>query len=128
MAKFNNLTCLIADDYGTARRIIKDTMQELGFNCLEAGNGEHALSLLHENKVDLVMADNNMPIKSGMELLEEIKADANLKEIPFLLMFIEPFEDLVNQGNSLGMSDFITKPFDVFILSKILDKIVIKTD
>ena len=128
MAKFDNLTCLIADDYGTSRRIIKDTMEELGFSCIEAGNGEHALSMIHENNFDLAIIDYNMPVKNGLELLEEIRADSNYKEMTVLMMFIEPFEELLEQGNSLGMSDYIAKPFDVFTVSKVLDKIIVKPE
>ena len=39
MAKYENMTCLIADDFSTARRLIKNAIQELGFSCLEAENG-----------------------------------------------------------------------------------------
>ena len=46
MNKYKNMTCLIADDFSTTRRMIKNALHELGFSCLEAENGEQALELL----------------------------------------------------------------------------------
>ena len=46
MDKYKNMTCLIVDDFSTARRIIKNALQELGFSCLEAENGEQALEII----------------------------------------------------------------------------------
>ena len=82
MAKFAKLICLIADDYSTARRLIKDSLQQIGFSCLEAENGNQALSLIQQSTLDLVIADVNMPEKNGLELLKDIRADDNMMDIP----------------------------------------------
>ena len=122
MAKFDNLICLIADDYSTARRLIKDSLQQIGFSCLEAENGNQALSLIQQTTLDLIIADVNMPEKNGLELLEDIRADDNMMDLPVVLTILEPFEDLIFDARKLGMNDYLVKPFDVFTLSKSLDK------
>ena len=124
MAKFDNLICLIADDYSTARRLIKDSLQQIGFSCLEAENGNQALSLIQQTTLDLVIADVNMPEKNGLELLEDIRADDNMMDLPVVLTMLEPFADLISDARKLGMNDYLVKPFDVFTLSKTLDKVV----
>ena len=124
MAKFDNLICLIADAYSTARRLIKDSLQQIGFSCLEAENGNQALSLIQQTTLDLVIADVNMPEKNGLELLEDIRADDNMMDLPVVLTMLEPFEDLISDASKLGMNDYLVKPFDVFTLSKTLDKVV----
>ncbi len=124
MAKFDNLICLIADDYSTARRLIKDSLQQIGFSCLEAENGNQALSLIQQTTLDLVIADVNMPEKNGLELLEDIRADDNMMDLPVVLTMLEPFSDLISDARKLGMNDYLVKPFDVFTLSKTLDKVV----
>jgi two-component system chemotaxis response regulator CheY len=67
MAKYDNLTCLLADDYSTARRIIKNALKELGFTCLEAEDGEQALAIILQTPLNLVIADVNMPNKNGLD-------------------------------------------------------------
>ena len=124
MAKFDNLICLIADDYSTARRLIKDSLEQIGFSCLEAENGNQALSLIQQTTLDLVIADVNMPEKNGLELLEDIRADDNMMDLPVVLTMLEPFEDLIIDARKLGMNDYLVKPFDVFTLSKSLDKVI----
>ena len=124
MAKFDNLICLIADDYSTARRLIKDSLEQIGFSCLEAENGNQALSLIQQTTLDLVIADVNMPEKNGLELLEDIRADDNMMDLPVVLTMLEPFADLISDARKLGMNDYLVKPFDVFTLSKTLDKVI----
>ena len=124
MAKFDNQICLIVDDFSTARRLIKDSLQQMGFTCLEAENGNQALSLIQQTTLDLVIADVNMPEKNGLELLEDIRADDNMKDLPVVLTMIEPFDDLISDAKKLGMNDYLVKPFDVFTLSKTLDNVI----
>ena len=124
MAKFDNHNCLIVDDYSTARRLIKDSLQQIGFSCLEAENGNQAIAIIQQTTLDLVIADVNMPEKNGLELLKDIRANDNMKDLPVILSLIEPFDDLISEAIKLGMNDFIVKPFDVFTLSKTLDKVI----
>ena len=124
MAKFNNQICLIADDYSTARRLIKDSLQQIGFSCFEAENGNQAISIIQQTTLDLVIADVNMLDKNGLELLKDIRADDNMKDLPVVLTMLEPFEDLISDAKKLGMNDYLVKPFDVFTLSKTLDKVI----
>ena len=128
MAKFENQTCLIADDYSTARRLVNDSLQHLGFSCLEAENGNQAIALIKQSVLDLVIADVNMPEKNGLELLKDIRANDNMKDLPVFLTVLEPFEDLISDGKKLGMNDFLVKPFDVFTLSRKLDKVINTTE
>ena len=124
MHKYKNLTCLIADDFNTTRRIIRNALNDLGFTCLEAENGVEALAIIQQLNLNLVIADTHMPEKNGMELLEDIRADDNLKDLPVVLTMIEPLEELISEGEKLGMNDYLVKPFDVFSLSKLLDKVI----
>ena len=127
MTKFDNLICLIADDYSTSRRLINYSLQQMGFSCLEAENGNQAIALIQQSTLDLVIADVNMPEKNGLELLKNIRTDDNMKDLPVVLTMIEPFEDLITDAKKLGMNDYLVKPFDVFTLSKTLDKVIKNT-
>jgi len=128
MPKFENRKCLIVDDYSTARRLIKDSLQQIGFSCLEAENGNQAIALIQQTTLDLVIADVNMSEKNGIELLKDIRKKCNMKDLPVVLTMIEPFDDLISDAMKLGMNDYLVKPFDVFTLSKTLDKVIKTTD
>ena len=124
MAKFNNQICLIVDDYSTARRLINYSLQQIGFSCLEAENGNQAMTLIQQTTLDLVIADVNMPEKNGLELLKDIRANDNMKDLPVVLTMLEPFDNLISDGKIFGMNDYLVKPFDVFTLSRTLDKVI----
>ena len=124
MAKFDNQICLIVDDYSTARRLIKDSLNQIGFTCLEAENGNQAITLIQQTTLNLVIADVNMPEKNGLELLKDIRVDDNMKDLPVVLTMLEPFDDIIINAKRLGMNDYLIKPFDVFTLSKTLDKVI----
>jgi two-component system chemotaxis response regulator CheY len=124
MAKYEKLTCLIVDDYSTARRIIKNNLRELGFYCLEAEDGEQALDIILQKPLHLVLADVKMPNKNGLVLIKDIRDDDDLKDMPVVLTMIEPLEELILTGTELGMNDYLVKPFDVFTLAKVLDKVI----
>ena len=124
MAKYDNQICLIADDYNTARRLIKDSLEQMGFSCFEAENGNQAIAIIQQTTLDLVIADINMPVKNGIELLKDIRIDENMNDLPFVMTMLEPFENLISDAKKLGMNDYLIKPFDVFTLSKTLDKVI----
>ncbi len=124
MAKYVNLKCLIVDDYSTSRRLIKESLEQMGFGCLEAENGNHALAIIKQTTLDLVIADVKMPQKNGLELLKDIRSNENMSDLPVILTMLEPFDDLISDGEKLRMNDYLIKPFDIFTLSKILDNVI----
>ena len=124
MAKYDRYICLVADDYSTSRRLIKESLEKIGFSCLEAENGNQALSLLQQSTINLVIADIQMPVKNGIDLLKEIRIDYNMKDLPVILTMLEPFENIISEGKKFGMNNYLIKPFDVFTLSKIIDSVI----
>ena len=96
----------------------------MGFTCLEADDGDQAMAIILHNPLNLVLADVKMPKKNGLELLECIRDDENLKDLPVILTMIEPIEEMIKAGMKLGMNDYIVKPFDVFTLAKVLEKVI----
>jgi two-component system chemotaxis response regulator CheY len=88
---------LIVDDFSTMRRIVRGLLKEIGYNnAEEAEDGVAALNMLKGAKFDFVVSDINMPNMNGFELLKAIKADANLKHLPVLMVTAEARkEDIV---------------------------------
>ena len=107
-----SLKVLIVDDFASMRRIVKNTLKQIGFkNILEADDGTTALAMLKEQKIDVVLADWNMPKMSGLELLKTVRKDDTLKTIPVLMVTAEAQKENVIEAIQAGVSNYIVKPF-----------------
>ncbi|ADR18845.1 MAG: response regulator [Calditerrivibrio nitroreducens] len=103
---------ITVDDSSTMRRIIKNTLQKLGFsNILEAGNGIEGLDVLAKNKVDLVITDWNMPEMDGLTFVKAIRAKPEYKELPILMVTTEAAKEDILTALRSGVNNYIVKPF-----------------
>jgi two-component system, chemotaxis family, chemotaxis protein CheY len=124
MAIDTSINVLIVDDFATMRRIIKGVLKQLGFsNLIEAEDGEAALKELRKENVGLIVSDWNMPNMTGLELLKAVRADNNLKSIPFLMVTAEGQKENVIQAVQAGVSNYIVKPFTPETFNAKLEKI-----
>jgi two-component system chemotaxis response regulator CheY len=116
---------LIVDDFSTMRRIVRNLLKEIGFgNAEEAEDGVAALNLLRAGKFDFIVSDINMPNMDGFALLKSVRADENLKGIPFLMVTAEAKkEDIVNAAQN-GANGYIVKPFTKATLEEKVHKIM----
>lgn len=119
-----DLDVLVVDDAPTMRRIVKGLLHELGFkNMREAENGSTALEELKRKKADLVVADWNMPVMTGIDMLKAIRADEALKGIPVLMVTAEAKKENIVVALQAGVSNYIVKPFNAKTLEDKLNKI-----
>jgi two-component system chemotaxis response regulator CheY len=126
MAK-SEMRFLVVDDFATMRRIVHNLLKELGFaNIEEAEDGAHALRMLQSTKFDFVVSDWNMPNMTGIELLKAIRADANLKHLPVLMVTAEAKKENIIEAAQAGASGYIVKPFTAAVLDEKLNKILQK--
>jgi two-component system chemotaxis response regulator CheY len=77
----------------------------------EAGDGQEALAVLGAQKVDLVLSDINMPRMDGLQLLASIKASAQWRQIPVVMITTEGGETKVGEAVKLGAVGYVRKPF-----------------
>jgi two-component system chemotaxis response regulator CheY len=118
---------LIVDDFSTMRRIVRNLLKELGYaNADEAEDGVAALGKLHGGGFEFVVSDLNMPNMNGFELLRQIRADAQLKHLPVLLVTAEAKKEDIVTAAQLGASGYIVKPFTKATLEEKLGKILAK--
>ena len=117
MAVDKNMPILIVDDYKTMLRIIRNLLKQIGFtNVDEATDGTAALQKLREGKFKLVISDWNMEPMTGIELLREVRDDASLKNIPFIMVTAESKTENVVIAKEAGVSNYIVKPFNAATL------------
>lgn len=114
MAVDMNMRILIVDDYKTMLRIIRNLLKQLGFNNIdEAMDGSAALQQLRSGATyGLVISDWNMEPMTGLQLLREVRADAKLKSLPFIMVTAESKSENVIAAKEAGVSNYIVKPFN----------------
>jgi two-component system, chemotaxis family, chemotaxis protein CheY len=119
-----NLKFLVVDDFSTMRRIVRNLLKELGFsNVDEAEDGVAALNKLRGAQFDFVISDWNMPNMTGIDLLIAIRADANLKSLPVLMVTAEAKKENIVAAAQAGASGYVVKPFTAAVLEEKLNKI-----
>jgi two-component system chemotaxis response regulator CheY len=108
-----SLPILIVDDYKTMLRIIRNLLKQLNLeNVQEATDGSSALKMLRDGNYGLVISDWNMEPMTGLQLLKEVRADAKLKALPFIMVTAESKTENVVAAKEAGVSNYIVKPFN----------------
>ncbi|MDQ1330867.1 MAG: two-component system, chemotaxis family, chemotaxis protein CheY [Thermodesulfobacteriota bacterium] len=119
-----NVKVLVVDDFATMRRIVKNILKQIGFtDIVEAEDGKSALKMLQNDKFGLIMCDWNMPEMPGIELLGRIRADEQLKGIPFVMVTAEAQKENIMDAVKAGVNSYIVKPFTAEIVEQKLKKL-----
>lgn len=117
---------LSVDDSKTIRDIIHTVAEVLGFDFLEAENGQDGIRVLEQENgaVDLILLDWNMPVMDGMTMLRTIKADERFKQIPVTMVTTEIERHKVIEAIRVGARNYVMKPFSQeSLVSKILESL-----
>ncbi|MBW2037538.1 MAG: chemotaxis response regulator CheY [Deltaproteobacteria bacterium] len=118
---------LVVDDFATMRRIVKNILKEIGFkNIVEADDGLTALEVLKKDKIDLVLADWNMPRMTGLDLLKAVRSDESLKKTPFVMVTAEAQKSCVLEAVQAGVSNYVVKPFTANTVRQKLEQVFSK--
>jgi diguanylate cyclase (GGDEF)-like protein len=103
---------LIVDDDPDIRDVLKLTLSEENYEILEAGDGEAALKVIHENQPDLILLDYKIPKIDGREVCRRIKKDLLLRHLPIIMVTGKgDINDKVG-GIDAGADDYVVKPFE----------------
>ena len=118
---------LIVDDSAAIRKIVQRVLRQaelpLG-QIYEAGDGLEALKTLESQRVNLVLADINMPNMDGLQLLENIKSNEKWKHLPVVMVTTEGSESKVMSAAKLGAVGYVRKPFSAEQFRQTLDGIL----
>ena len=104
-------TLLLADDSPTIQKVINLTFADEGIDVIAVSDGNAAIQQLREMTPDLVMADVHMPGLNGYQICERLRQNAELKNVPVILLVgsFEPFDE--EEAKRVGADDFLMKPF-----------------
>ena len=112
MAETNSRPSILAiEDDPRVLELIAFLLEEEGYRVLPARSGEAALAVLQLDKPDLIISDVMMPGLSGFELYEQICANAEWAQIPFIFLTAKDQKADIRRGMGLGADDYLTKPF-----------------
>ncbi len=117
-------TILTVDDTASMRQMISFTLNSVGHEVLQAADGKEALKLLQGKKVDLVIADINMPNMDGIALVKSLREQADYKFIPILVLTTESQESKRQLGKVAGATGWIVKPFNPEQLLTVVKKVL----
>jgi two-component system chemotaxis response regulator CheY len=120
-----SMNVLIVDDYKTVLRIVRNLLKQIEFNNVEeATDGAEALTKLRSGNFGLVISDWNMQPMTGLQLLQEVRADARLKATPFIMITAESKAENVIAAKQAGVSNYIVKPFNAETLREKIEKVL----
>lgn len=105
------LKVLTVDDSKTIRMIVKKAFKPYDCELIEAENGVEGLAAAAKEKPGLIILDITMPVMNGIEMLGKLKSEADLKDIPVIMLTAESGKDNVMQIVKLGVKDYMVKPF-----------------
>ncbi|HHO58720.1 MAG TPA: chemotaxis protein CheY [Thiotrichales bacterium] len=119
-----NMRILVVDDFSTMRRIVKNLLNELGFtNIAEADDGNTALPILEKGGIDFLVTDWNMPGMPGIDLLKAVRANAELANLPVLMVTAEAKREQIMEAAQAGVNGYVVKPFTADTLKEKVDKV-----
>ena len=118
-------TVMVVDDSRIMRNIVKNTfdMLKMSVNYLEAGDGDEALRILSNNKIDLILLDWNMPNLPGIDFLKKVRGMDEYKDIPIIMITSEAAKLNVIEAVKAGVTAYITKPINDKVFMENLSKI-----
>ncbi len=115
---------LVVDDSATVRQQVAAAVKQAGYEIIEAADGVEGIQKVKTVPgIALIVCDVNMPNMNGLEMLEQIQADPNYRQIPVVILTTEGQPDLVARAKKGGAKAWIVKPFKPELLVAAANKL-----
>lgn len=115
---------LVVDDSVTMRRIIVNSLQRIGHGeTVEAGDGQEALAAF-DASIGFVITDWNMPNMTGLEFARAVRARADGKAVPILMVTTRSMREDILAAVEAGVNNYILKPFTPAVLKEKIDQVL----
>lgn len=118
---WDTITCLIVDDDKFSRTFAKTALYQIGIkNIKEVGSADEAREMVGASKIDVILLDQQMPQKSGLDFARELKNNPHdeLKNIPIIMITVDTKEKTVLEAKILGIQEYLVKPISPLALKK----------
>jgi two-component system chemotaxis response regulator CheY len=125
MTAANQLAVMVVDDTSVSRMLMTESLAEIGINNLAlAKDGAEAFTQLKAKPVHLVISDQYMPNLDGLGLLKALRTHAPTAKIGFILVTGSPDKSLVERGRTIGLNNFIAKPYTTKAIRAAIEAVV----
>jgi len=115
---------MTVEDSTSLREMVSFTLQDAGYDVVEAEDGQDALDKLAVSGVDMVLTDMNMPNMNGVELTKSIRLDPSFKFIPVVFLTTESQLQKKQAAKNAGATGWIVKPFKPEQLVRVVKKVL----
>ena len=115
---------LTVDDSRTIRNMLLVTLNNAGFETIQAEDGVEGLEVLENANPDVIVTDINMPRLDGFGFIEGVRRNEKYRAIPILVLTTESDADIKAQAKAAGATGWLTKPFDPDQLVRIVKKVL----
>lgn len=119
-----SLKLLSVDDSKTIRMIVTRALKNYDCIVSQAANGEEGLALATSERPDVIVLDITMPVMDGVTMLARLREDVNLQSIPVVMLTAESSQENIALIASLGVRDYIVKPFKDEQLTEKISRII----
>jgi two-component system cell cycle response regulator DivK len=107
---------LVVEDQEDNRQILRDLLLNSGYEMIEAGDGEAAVTAAATHHPDLILMDIQLPILDGYEATRRIRADPSLKDIPIIVVTSYALSGDETKARAAGCNDYVAKPYSPRVL------------
>ena len=130
MIKIESMSILIVDDMKSMRLTIRKMLQNLkiGKNLKFAENGKEGLEILNDTNCDIAIIDWNMPVMNGVEMLERIRKDPAIRDIPVIMVTAESQRDIVSEVAETEIDAYLLKPLTLSALDEKIRAVINKAN
>lgn len=115
---------LLVEDEEILRMLVVDTLEDEGYEIDEAADGQEALDLFQEHTYDLVIIDYMMPVFTGLEVIEKIRASSRNQDVKILMLSAKSQQFEQDRVLAAGADYFMAKPFSPLNLLKKVEEIL----
>jgi CheY-like chemotaxis protein len=113
-------TILVCDNEEALRTLVRACLDGLGYDLVEAHDGEEALELARRIKPDLILLDMMMPGRNGLEVLGELRNDVNFTSTPVIMLTASAQQSDRSKAFEQGATQFLAKPFSPVALTALV--------
>jgi two-component system chemotaxis response regulator CheY len=115
---------LAVDDSASMRKMVSFTLTGAGYHVVEAVDGQDGYDKAQNQKIDLVLTDQNMPRLDGLGLTRKLREHPVFKTVPILILTTESSDQMKQAGKAAGATGWLVKPFDPNKLLQVIQKVI----
>jgi CheY-like chemotaxis protein len=112
---------LIAEDFEDNRTALTLILEYAGFDVIEVENGRQAVEAVRREEPDLVLMDVTLPVVDGLQATREIRSEERFERLPIIILSAHDSDEVRRQAAEAGGSEYLSKPFEVAELKKLID-------